>query len=123
MGNINDFPQTALTASSGNVAAATATATISATAGVLNYITGFEVTGAGATAAAVVNVTVVGCVGGTMTYVYTAPAGATAGNTPLIVQFPSPLPATAKNVAIVVSCPSLGTGNTNNAVVAHGFQI
>lgn len=114
---------TPITAASGNVAAATATATLAATSGKTTYITGFEVTGSGATAAAVVSVTVTNTITGTLTYTYAAVAGATAINTPLVVEFPYPIPANAANTTIVVSCPSLGTGNTNNAVVAHGFQM
>jgi len=112
-----------LTASSGNVAAAVATATLAANATKTTYITGFEITGAGATAGAAVVVTVTGTIGGTMSFVYTAATGAAVGNFPLIVDFPEPVPGSAINTAIVVSCPSLGAGNTNNAVVAHGFQL
>lgn len=113
---------TGVTSSSGNVANATATATLAAPgAGITNYLTGFEITAAGATAAAVVLVTVTGTIGGTMTFVFAVPAGATAPATPLIVAFPEPIPASAANVAIVVSLPALGAGNTNAAVVAHGF--
>ena len=111
-----------LTASSGNVAAAVATATLAGAAGVTTYFTGFEVTGAGATAPLVVNVTVVGTISGTLTYTYTAATGATVPNQPLIVTFFPPIPASAANTAIVVSCPSLGAGNTNNTVVAHGYR-
>ena len=107
--------------SSGNVAAAVATATLAAVVGRLNYITGFSVTGAGATAGLPVAVTVTGLLGGTQTYTYCAATGALVGNTPLIVNFPTPLPASAANTAIVVSCPSLGVGSTNNAVNAYGY--
>ena len=51
---------TPLTASSGNVAATATTATLSGAAGATTYITGFEVTGAGATAASVITVTITG---------------------------------------------------------------
>ena len=112
-----------LAVASGNVAASVATATLPAATGRLTYITGFEVTGAGATAGAVVTVTVTNTVGGTLTYNYTASTGAAVANQPLIVNFPEPIPANAYNTAIVVSCPSLGAGNTNNAVVAHGYQV
>lgn len=107
--------------SSGNVAAATATATLPAATGLTTKITGFEITAGSATAAACVNATVTGVIGGTMTYVFcttTAPAQPQ----PLIVQFNPPFPATSVGVAIVVSMPSLGSGNANAAIVAHGFQ-
>jgi hypothetical protein len=68
-------------------------------------------------------VTVTGLLGGTLTYTYTAAAGVLVANQPLIVEFNPPLPASAVNTNIVVSCPSLGAGNTNNTVNAHGFNL
>jgi hypothetical protein len=112
-----------LNASSGNVAAAIANATLAAVASKTAYLTGFEVTGAGATAGLPVLVTVTGLLGGTLTYIYTAIAGVLLANQPLIVEFNPPLPASAQNTNIVVSCPSLGAGNTNNTVNAHGFNL
>jgi hypothetical protein len=38
------------------------------------------------------------------------------------VNFNPPIPAASVNTAIVVTLPSLGAGNTNAAVVTHGFQ-
>jgi hypothetical protein len=110
-------------ASSGNVANATATATVPAAVGRTTYLTGFEVTGSGSTAGGPVSVTVTGLLFGTATYTYTAAIGALVGNTPLIVEFHNPIPASATNTTIVVSCPALGAGNTNNTVVARGYQL
>lgn len=110
-----------ISASSGNVAAAVAAATLPAVAGKTNFLTGFTVTGAGATAGLPVLVTITGVLGGTQTYVYCAAAGVLVANVPLVIQFPYPLQATGTNVAIVVSCPSLGSGNTNNTTVAYGY--
>lgn len=109
--------------SSGNVAAAIAAATLVAIAAKTAFISGFEVTGSGATAGLPVSVTVTGLLGGTLTYTYTAVAGVLLANQPLIVEFNPPLPASAVNTNIVVSCPSLGLGNTNNTVNAHGFNL
>lgn len=114
---------TPLTGQSGNVAAATATATLAGAAGLTTYITGFEVTGAGATAASVVNVTVANTTGGNLTYVFAVPAGVTVGAQPLTVEFPEPIPANAANTSIITSMPSLGAGNTNAAINAHGFRL
>jgi hypothetical protein len=114
---------TALIAGSGNVANASAAATLTGTATTTVYISGFEVTGAGATAASVATVTVAGLLGGTRSYTYTFPAGATVACTPLLVSFNPPLPASAVNTAIVVTCPASGAGGTNNTVVAHGFYV
>jgi hypothetical protein len=113
---------TPLIAGSGNVAAASAAATLTPLATTTAYIAGFEVTGSGATAALPVTVTVAGLLGGTRSYTYNFAAGVLVGNTPLIVAFDPPLPASAINTAIVVTCPSGGSGNTNNTVVAHGFH-
>lgn len=114
---------TPITASSGNVAAATATATLAAVAGKTTYITGFQITSAGSTAAAVVNPTVTGVITGTMTYTYVTVAGATLANSPLSISFNPPIPASAQNQAIAVVLPSLGAGNTNATVTAQGFQL
>jgi hypothetical protein len=114
---------TAVSASSGNVAAGVATATLAANATKTNYLSGFEITGGGATAASVITATVTGLLGGTLSYNIPVPAGATLGITPLVVEFNPPLPGSAINTAIVVSAPSFGAGNTNAAVNAHGFQL
>jgi len=108
-------------AASGNVAAAVASATLPAVAGKTNFLTGFTVSGAGATAALPVIVTVTGVLGGTLSYVYVAAVGVLAANQPLNMRFNPPLQAAAANTAIVVSCPSLGLGNTHNSTVANGF--
>lgn len=109
-------------ASSGNVANANAVATLSAGAGVTTYISGFSATAAGSTAALVVTLTVAGLLGGTASYTFTFPAGATVAATPLIVTFPTALPASAVNTAIVVTLPAGGAGNTNASVHAFGFR-
>lgn len=113
--------QTQLDVSSGNVAAAAAVATLPAVAGKTTWITGFEATAAGSTAAADVVLTVTGLTNA-LSYVFVFPAGALTGAQPLIVEFPQPIPASAVNTAIVVTLPSGGVGNTNAAVSAHGFQ-
>lgn len=124
-GPTNAFPYggTLLNATSGNVAAASAVATLPAVASRTNYITGFDMTGTGATAAAVVTVTVAGLAGGSITFIATAVAGATLANPVLSIRFPAPIPASAVNTAITVTCPSLGAGNTNNVVNAYGFLV
>lgn len=109
--------------SSGNVAAASAVATLAAAAGKTTYITGFDVTGGGAVAALLAQLTVSGLLGGTATYILGVLAGVALANPPLSVRFNPPLPASALNTPIVVTVPSLGTGNTNSCVVAYGFQV
>jgi hypothetical protein len=105
------------------VAAAQNDQTLAAVAGKKNYVTGFEITGAGATAAGVIAVTLTGIAGGPQQYKVPIPAGATAGITPLIVQFANPLPASAENVAIVLTVPSFGAGNLHAAAALHGFRF
>lgn len=113
---------TPLVVGSGNVANAVAAASLPAVAGETNYITGFEITGSGATAGLPVDVTVVGLIGGvTLHYNYTFAVGVLLPNQPLLIEFPNPIPASAVNTAITVSCPAGGAGNTRNAVVVHGF--
>lgn len=117
------YPNTTpLIAGSGNVAAASAVATLTGISTTTVYLSGFEITGSGATAALPVSVTVSGLLGGSRIYTYNFAAGVLVGNTPLIVTFDPPLPASAINTAIAVTCPSGGSGNTNNTVVAHGFH-
>ena len=114
---------TPIAATSGNVANASAVATLAAVATKTTYITGFSVTGGGATAGLPVIVTVAGLVGGTLSFIYAAVAGVLVANTPLHIQFAEPIPASAINTTIVVTCPALGAGNTHNCVTAQGFQL
>lgn len=108
-------------ASSGNVANASAAATLTGGAQQWTYLTGFEATFGGATAGLCVNLTVTGLLGGTATYPVCAPAGALVEGQTLLVNFIPPLQSSAVNTNIVVTLPALGAGNTNAGVVAHGF--
>ncbi|SRR6266536_3385076 len=108
-------------ATSGNVANAPAVATLPGVAGKTTYITGFEITAAGATAGLVVDVTVTGPAA-TLHYTYAFPAGALIGAAPYVVEFPRAVPAAAANTAIAVTLPASGAGGTNAAVNAHGYQ-
>lgn len=114
---------TPVTAHSGNVANAIATATIPAVAGKTAYISGFTISGLGATAALGVNPTITGVISGTKTYAYAAVAGVGLVNQVLDVQFCPPIPASAVNTAIAVACPALGAGNVFNTVNAYGFYL
>lgn len=110
------------TASSGVAAAANAVATLShGGTGQRMYLTGFIATASGATSAVAVTITVTGCSGGTMSFIYEAPASVTGPCAPLVVEFPVPIPAITDATDIVVTLPSLGSGNDHAAVVAHGF--
>ena len=120
---VTTVPGIPITASSGNVAAATATATLAASgAKRITYICGFAATSGGATAAAVVNLTITNLVTGTATYTYGAVTGVGVPSPSLVVPFSPCLPANSANTTIVVSMPSLGSGNTNATVSAWGYQ-
>lgn len=108
---------------SSTAAASANNVTLAALAGATTYITGFEITGDGATGASIITITVTGVLGGTKTYFLTIPAGVSTAITPLIVEYARPIPASGLNVAIVVNVPSFGSGNTNAAVTAHGYQL
>jgi hypothetical protein len=103
-------------------AASAITATITSAPSRMAYLTGFQVTGGGATGASVIVVTVTGIQGGTMSYDIAVPAGATAAAPNLVITFPVPVAASALNTNIVVNVPSFGAGNTNSAVAAQGFS-
>jgi hypothetical protein len=111
-----------VTGASGNVAAAPAVATLPGAPGLTTFISGFEITASGATAATCVNATLAGVVSGALIYTYCVPTGVASLASPLVVSFTPPLPAASVNTPISVTLPSLGSGNTNATVVAHGFQ-
>lgn len=114
---------TPVTASSGNVAAASAVATLAGVSGKTTYITGFRCGGGGATAASLVNITVAGVISGTQTYTMGPVAGATLISAPVERRWEPGIPASAANTAIVVTMPSLGAGNTNASCNAEGYQL
>lgn len=114
---------TPITGDSGNQANASAVATLAGVSSKTTYITGFEVTAAGATSAKVATVVVAGTVTGSKNYTFVFPAGATVSATPLVVQFATPIPASATNTAITVTLQAAGTGGTNATVSAEGFQL
>ena len=100
---------------------ASTVATLAAQAAKTNYLSGFEVTSGGATAASLVTVTVAGLLGGSLVYNFGVPAGATLAATPLVVAFNPPLAASAVNTAITVTMGAAGAGNTTQLVNAQGF--
>jgi hypothetical protein len=104
-------------------AAAAISATLAAAAAKTTYITGFQVTGAGATGASVIDITITGLLGGTQTFKLAIPVGAAVGIVPLIVPLGRGIPASADNTAIVVNVPSFGAGNLHAAVAAQGYQL
>jgi len=111
------------TADSGNVANATATATLAAASGKTTYITDFMCTASGATSAKVVTVTLTGVITGTKNFTFVFPAGVTTAATPLVFTPPQPIPASATNTTIAVTMPSSGSGGTNATCTADGLQL
>ena len=121
----SDFPvgATPFAVSSGLKANAQAQVIIPPVVGKTFYLTGFEVTGSGATAGLPVTVTVQDLLGGTLLYSYCAAVGALVSNQPLIVQYNQPLPARLPNQSVTITCPALGTANTQNMIAAHGYYL
>ncbi len=99
-------------------------ATLTGKTGQYTYWEGFDVTGAGATAATVVEITTTGLTNNLKFEVPVA-AGVTApfiANVPVYaVRFPTPIPSSATNTNIVVTLPSFGGGNTNASITVYGY--
>lgn len=119
----NMRPGTQVGGDSGNVANASAVATLAGSVGKTTHITGFCLSASGATAGSDVTATITGLLGGTKSYTFTFPLGAAVPAQPLTVQFSQPLAASATNTAIVVTLPAGGAGNTNATATAEGFQL
>jgi len=114
---------TQLVATSGIVGNATAAATLGNASGQTTYISGFDITGLGATAAGSANVTVGALVGNvTLNYVIGVPGTATSPITPLAIQFNPPIPAVSGTASVTVSAPTFGAGNTKAVVNAYGWR-
>jgi len=110
--------------SSGNLSNASAVATIPAVVDQYGVLTSVIITGGGASAASLVNMTIAGLKAGTITLPIPVASGVTApmvsSNGMIIWTPPNELVGSAVNTAITVTLPTLGTGSTNSAVVALG---
>lgn len=124
-GATSDYPAGATPAlgTSGNVANAAANATLTGVAGQFTWVTGFEVTGSGATVGLPVTVTLTNTIGGTASWTYAGVAGVLLENTPLIIPFPKPVRSFSQGQSMVLSVPALGAGNTNSTAVIHGYTL
>jgi hypothetical protein len=111
---------TQVSATSGDVANASAQACLAAHVGAVTYITSFSITGDGSTAGSVVAATL-NTIGGNLTYDVTFPAGVSTQITPVIVNFITPIPAGAANTATCITLAAGGTGNLHAAVNITGF--
>ena len=101
-------------------AAAETVAALPAVASKTNYLTGFAISGGGATSASVVRATITG-IGVTWGVDIAVPAGADLGIVPIIVTLPAPIPASAVNTAITLTVPSFGSGNTDVSIAIFGY--
>ncbi len=108
---------------SGVVANALASATLPAAAGKTTYITGLQISGAGATSAGIATAALAGLLGGTMNFTVGVVAGALVANPLILVTFNPPLPASAVNTTISLGVPALGAGNVASECSVQGFQL
>lgn len=113
---------TPIYAGSGSVSASAATATLTIPSAKMGFLDGFDIDGLGASAGASVALTITGALGGTLTYAYGVPAGATV---PVhnSYRFNPPLQASAVNTNLVISVASFGTGNTAASLTAYGHYV
>jgi hypothetical protein len=111
------------TAASTSGAASAINASLSAAANKLTYVTGFQVTGLGATAGSTIFPYLSGVAGGSTYFAFTVPTGATVAASPLVIQFATPMPASATNTNITLNVPSFGAGNTTAACSIQGFYV
>lgn len=122
---VNGYPAgaTPVSVTSGVVQNAVANAQMPAVAGKTNWITGFDITGAGATAGLAVTAVLTGLAGGTLNYIVVAATGVTLANETVVVLFDPPLPSSAQNTPVRIQVPALGLGNTASAANIRGFVL
>jgi hypothetical protein len=107
------------TATGANAAIA---ATIGGGAGTLVFVQSLRIEGLGATAAAEVQATLTGVLGGTITYPVSVPAGVAVPIAPVVDSFPGRgLQAAATGTAITLNLPAFGAGNTFAEVELQGY--
>lgn len=112
------FTASASTSTTGTVAATLTTGT----GDTFWYCCGFEIAYGGATAGSIVNATLSGLLGGTITYPLAVPTGVTSGAL-IQVEFPMALIQAAVATPVVLTVPALGAGSTNVGVALHGFRM
>jgi hypothetical protein len=112
----------ALTGTSTDVANSQLSVDLAAAVGKLTSIAGFAVTGTGAVAAGVADVTITGLLGQQLNFVVPIPAGVDVGITPLVVEFNPPIPSYADDADITVICTAFGAGNIHSCLSVWGTQ-
>lgn len=109
----------AQTSSGANAAQA---ASIVAGAGLFGFLTSLRITGLGATAGSVVNATLTGGQGGTITYPVTVPTGAAVAIAPVTDNFGTRgLQSAAAGGTIALNLPAFGAGNTLELAEVNGY--
>jgi hypothetical protein len=103
------------------VANLAAAATLTPTSTSVVYLTGFDVTGSGASAKNPVAISVNGLLGGPRYYAYMFDSPVNAINVPLSLRFDPPLQGAGIGIPVVVSCPPSGSGGIINVVNAYGY--
>jgi hypothetical protein len=111
--------QVTVTATGG--ANAAVVATMPAVPGWVNVIQGYDITGTGATAAALVDITISN-LGVAVSHKAVVPAGVTA-LCERSVRFPNGLRATGANLPIAVTLPALGLGSLAATVNVYGYRV
>jgi hypothetical protein len=98
-------------------------ATLTGSAGRMTYLEGFDVTGGGATAASIVEISTTGLSNNLKweMNVLAGVAGPVNAQGGLFIRFPTPIPSSATNTNITVTLPSLGAGNTNASITVYGY--
>lgn len=109
-----------IVASSGNVANAATTATVTHVAGKTSYIMAIHMASGGATAALAVDCTITGLVGGTETITFVHPA--LGGYNWRDIPFNPPVSALTQATDIVASCPASGIGGAHASMNIEAVQ-
>lgn len=107
----------------GTGAASAIVLTVPATPNAVNQVSGFTVSGTGATAGSTIVITLAGVQGGTQSYEYVVPAGVTTAAPTLSISFNPPIQASGPNTAITLTVPSFGAGNTNAAAELNAQTV
>lgn len=107
--------------SGGNAVNAPVVLNITPSAAQFGYLAGLIVSGLGATAAAVILLSIAGIEGGTLQLPVAVPAGAAVPIAPVVIQFNPPLVGSALGQQIQVTLTAFGAGNTVENLSIWGF--
>lgn len=120
-----DYPENAtpLVGAAAGTSNASLVATLAASAGGLNYITGFDITASGSTAPDTRVVTVANVTGSSLSFIFGFTTGNPAISTPMSIRFPKAIPANTENLAITVTMPLMPVGVDNAAIAVYGYRI